>query len=172
MGSRSWNAIRQVSILIGECCTTLLIRELSSHSLLLLLHLRETQARIVVDQRGVNLIVASFILRRDITILHNCLVKALVHSLAENLQDFGRFLGWVPLAELYLFLPTLIHFWLHRSETELFSSVALGLAWQLFAENRLQEIPLRQERILELSGTFTIQTCLLVFNHELGLLFV
>ena len=57
---------------------------------------------------------AYLVLRRDVLVLHDSLVKALVHSIAENVQDFGRLLGGVPLAELNLLLPALIHLRLHR----------------------------------------------------------
>ena len=57
---------------------------------------------------------AYLVLSRDVLVLMDCLVKALVHSIAENVQDFGRLLSRVPFAELDLLLPALIHPRLHR----------------------------------------------------------
>ena len=99
---------------MSESCTTLL--ELSTRQPLLIVHLGEAQARIVVELRRVILDNprTHLVLRRDVLILHDCLVKALVHSIAEDVQDFGRLLGGVAFAELNLLLPALIHLRLHR----------------------------------------------------------
>ena len=117
-----------------ESCTTLL--ELSRRQPLLIGHLGEAQARIAVELRCVILdnARAYLVLRRDVLVLFDCLVKAIVHSVAENVQDFRRLLGGVPFAELNLFRPAVIPLRLHRCHAELVAS-ALRLAWLIFPED-------------------------------------
>ena len=148
MSCRSWDTIWQVSFSMCESCTTLLV--LSTRQPLLIVHLSEAQSWIVVELRRsiLNNARAYLVLRRDELLFHDSLVKALIHSIAENVQDFGRLLSGVPFAELNLLLPALIHLRLHRWHAELVASVALCLAWLIFAKDWLQEIFLRQEWIL------------------------
>ena len=65
------------------------------------------------------------------------------------MQNFGRFLGRVALAELDLFLPAVAHPRLHRRQSELLQRALLVFAHRLvLPKDALQKFFLRQERIL------------------------